>query len=128
MHKRPAFPSEKERPAKAGRLIVRHGHDEREAWQARADACGVCLSEFIRSAANHAAGLDHAPRKKTARKDADAIAYALLKIGTNINQQTHALNTLLIAGEVPGRALSDSITRTHAELAAIVAKLRTDEG
>lgn len=73
-------------------------------------------------------GLDHAPRKKPARKDADGLAYALLKIGTNTNQQTRALNTLLIAGEAPGRALSDSITRTHAELAAIVAKLRTDEG
>lgn len=126
MHKRPAFASQKERPAKAGRLIVRHAHDERAAWQSRADDCDLCLSEFIRCAANAAAGLQSQPRKKAIRgnPDAAAIAYALLKIGTNINQQTHALNTLMLAGDAPDPALSASITRTHAELADILAKLK----
>ena len=108
MHKRPAFSAKKERPPKCGRLILRHTHAEREAWQSWADACGLTLSEFMRAAANTRAGVAPAPRRKQREQVPDAVRYALVKIGTNINQQTHAMNTLLLAGETPPPDLAAS--------------------
>ena len=127
MHKRPASASQKERPTKAGRLIIRHTDAERDAWQRRAADCGLCLSEFMRTAADNAAGITKAPRKKKQISRDNPIAYALLKIGSNINQQTHALNTIALSGEAPDRALCDSITRAHAELSALLAALKDAE-
>ncbi len=129
-YKRPARSANGERPDKAGRLAerfeMRCSGEDRAEWQSHADSCGLILSEWLRATANNAAGIVKRPRRKKQISHDDAVAYALMKIGTNINQQTHAMNTAARMGAAPDPRLAESIGRTHAELSALLDKLAAE--
>lgn len=72
---------------------IKVAQEERDAWQAAAEADGVTLADLIRSRMSTAT-VDREPRRRRAARRADpALLAAMARIGSNLNQVARWANT-----------------------------------
>lgn len=72
---------------------IKVAQEERDAWQAAAEAEGVTLADLIRSRMSTAT-VDREPRRRRAARRADPVLLAALaRIGSNLNQIARWANT-----------------------------------
>ena len=99
-------------------MLTRISEDEYEEWKQRAEMLGITLSEYIRSTIRKSK-TEVTVKQKVEIKPLIDIASQYGKIGSNINQIAHHLNS----GEEWSDQLRESMEEALTELRAEVKKL-----
>ena len=99
-------------------VLTRISEDEYEEWKRRAEMLGITLSEYIRSTIRKSK-TEVTVKQKVEIKPLIDIASQYGKIGSNINQIAHHLNS----GEEWSDQLRESMEEALTELRAEVKKL-----
>ena len=99
-------------------VLTRISEEEYEVWKRRAEILGVTLSEYIRSTIRKSK-TEITLKHKVEIRPLVEIASHYGKIGSNINQIAHHLNS----GEEWSDQLRESLEETLAELRAEVKKM-----
>lgn len=82
-------------------LKVRISPEEKEAWQAEAEAEGLTLANLVRARMGGAAKVDRAPKpeKRLTRRADPVLLHAVGRVGSNLNQLARWANTHKSAAE-----------------------------
>ena len=99
-------------------VLTRISEEEYEEWKRRAEMLGITLSEYIRSTIRKSK-TEVTVKQKVEIRPLIEIASQYGKIGSNINQIAHHLNS----GEEWSDQLRDSLEETLTELRAEVKKM-----
>jgi len=132
-HKPPAFRQGEKGPTaeavgKSERIEIRCTLDEKASWMERSALCGFAsFSEYARAVFNFDTGRTWMPprRKKPLPEMGltTEVLFQLKRIGVNLNQISHAVNTAALADELPHSSTIAELHKTLTDHSALVASL-----